>query len=166
MAAEMVDELLFIKRFRETKAETELKKSRGELVLAQQAEHEAEQALDQYLAWAAAQEQAWYDDLCSRLVKLREIAAVQEEIVLLKAGERDHRANLETRRKSHEEAREQMDLSMRRMREASTAREKFVELARNFHWLAAVEQERKEELELEELASVRRDREDWEGIDA
>jgi hypothetical protein len=32
MAAEMVDELLFIKRFRETKAETELKKSRGALM--------------------------------------------------------------------------------------------------------------------------------------
>lgn len=166
MAAEMVDELLFIKRFRETKAETELKKSRGALVLAQQAEHEAEQTLDEYVAWAAAQERAWYEDLCSRLVRLREISAVQEDVVLLKARERDHRATLEARRKTHEEAREQMDLSMRRMREASTAREKFVELARNFHWLASLEQERKEELELEELASVRREREDWEGTDA
>lgn len=166
MAAEMVDELLFIKRFRETKAETELKKSRGALVVAQQAEREAEQTLQEYVAWAIAQEQSWYDDLCSRLVKLREIAEVQENVSALKVRERDHRSTLEERRKSHEDAREQMELSMRRMREASTAREKFVELARNFHWLAAREQERKEELELEELASVRRDREDWEGPDA
>jgi len=165
MAAEMVDELLFIKRFRETKAETELKKSRGELVLAQQAEREAEQALDRYVAWAVAQEQSWYADLCSRLVKLREITAVQEDVVGLKAAERDHRATLDQRQKAHEAAREQMELSMRRMREASTAREKFVELARNFHSMAAREQERKEELELEELASVRREREDWEGHD-
>ena len=165
MAADMVDELLFIKRFRETKAETELKKSRGDLVLAQQAEREAEQALDNYVAWAAAQEQSWYADLCSRLVKLREITAVQEDVVGLKAAERDYRETLDQRQKAHEVAREQMELSMRRMREASPAREKFVELARNFHLLAAREQERKEELELEELASVRREREDWEGQD-
>jgi type III secretion protein O len=80
-------------------------------------------------------------------------------------GEHRHRESLEARRKEHEAAAREMDLAMRRMRDASTAREKFVELARNFHWLAAREQERKEELELEELASVRREREDWDDRD-
>lgn len=165
MAADMIDELLFIKRFRESKAETELKRSRGELVLAQHAEQAAERALTDYLDWAQAQERAWYADLCSRVVKLREIAAVQEDVVALKAGEREHREALDTQQKAHELARQHMDRSVRHMREASTAREKFVELARNFHWLATREQERKEELELEELASVRREREDWETQD-
>lgn len=161
----MVDDLLFIKRFRESKAETELQKSRAALVLAQKAEREAEQALKDYIAHAIAQEKAWYDDLCSRLVKLREIATVQEDVAALKVGERNHRDQVDARRKAHVEANELMDTSFRRMREASTARQKFVELARNFHWLAAREQERKEELELEELASIRREREDWEAVD-
>jgi len=162
----MVDDLLFIKRFRESKAETELQKSRAALVLAQKAEREAEQALEAYIAHAIAQEKAWYDDLCSRLVKLREIATVQEDVAALKVTERAHRDQVEDRRKAHVEAGQQMDLAVQRMRDASTARQKFVELARNFHWLAAREQERKEELELEELASIRREREDWEAVDA
>lgn len=161
----MVDDLLFIKRFRESKAETELQKSRAALVLAQKAERQAEQALDDYIAFAIAQEKAWYDDLCSRLVKLREIATVQEDVAGLKQGERSHRDEVEERRKAHLEANQQLDHSLQRMRDASTARQKFVELARNFHWLAAREQERKEELELEELASIRREREDWEAVD-
>ena len=162
----MVDDLLFIKRFRETKAETELQKSRAAVVLAQQAEREAEKTLSDYIDFAIAQEQAWYDDLCSRLVKMREIARVQEDVVGLKATERSHEESLEARKTEHVSAVEQMEVCVQRMRDASVARQKFVELARNFHMLAAREAERKEELELEELASIRRDREDWEQADA
>ncbi len=161
----MVDDLLFIKRFRESKAETELQKARAALVLAQQAEREAERVLNEYIEFAIAQERSWYDDLCSRLVKLREITQVQDDVVALKATERAHEESLETRKGERQSAVQHMDVSVQRMRDASTARQKFVELARNFHWLAAREAERKEELELEELASVRRDREDWEQVD-
>jgi hypothetical protein len=38
-----------------------------------------------------------------------------------------------------------------------------VELARNFHILETREAERKEELELEEVASIVREREEWSG---
>lgn len=58
----MVDDLLFIKRFRESKAETELQKARAALVLAQQAEREAERVLNEYIEFAIAQERSWYDD--------------------------------------------------------------------------------------------------------
>jgi type III secretion protein O len=61
------------------------------------------------------------------------------------------------------QARENFDTSTRKMRDASTAREKFVELARNFHILETREAERKEELELEEVASIVREREEWSG---
>ena len=161
----MVDDLLFIKRFRETKAETELQKSRAAVVIAQQAERDAEQQLTDYIEFAIAQEKSWYDDLCSRLVKMREISQVQQDVVGLKITERQHEETLETRKTEHVSAVEQMEVCIERMRDASVARQKFVELARNFHMLAAREAERKEELELEELASVRRDREDWEQVD-
>lgn len=162
----MVDDLLFIKRFRETKAETELQKSRAAVVLAQKAEKAAERALDEFVHFASAQEKAWYEDLCSRLVKLREIENVQQDVAGLKQTELKHVETLDTRKVEHVQAVRQMEESVVRMRDASVARQKFVELARNFHALAAREQERKEELELEELASIRRDREEWGEADA
>ena len=162
----MVDDLLFIKRFRETKAETELQRSRASLVLAQTAERDAEVALNKFSQFAVAQEQAWYADLCSRLVKIRDIAQLHGDIAELRATERSHEETLGVRKEEHQAARVTFDQSVENMRDASVARQKFVELARNFHLLAAREQERKEELELEELASIRREREDWELVDA
>lgn len=159
----MVDELLFIKEFRERKAETELQKSRARLATAVQAERQAEQALQDFIAQASAQELRLYQDLCSRVVKLRDIQDVQGEVASMRQREQEHAQALAQRQQQHAQAREGFDTDTRRMREASTAREKFVELARNFHMLAAREAERKEELELEELASVVREREEWGG---
>jgi type III secretion protein O len=159
----MIDELLFIKEFRERKAETELQKSRARLSAAVQAEQEAKATLERFIEHATAEELRMFADLCSRVVKLRDINDVHSEVAALKYKEQAHQQELEGRQKQHVQARDDFDGSTRKMREASTAREKFVELARNFHWLAAREAERKEELELEELASVVREREEWGG---
>jgi type III secretion protein O len=162
----IVDDLLFIKRFRETKAETELQKSRAAVVLAQKAEDDAEATLREFVAFAERAEESWYRDLCSRLVKTREIAQVQQDVAGLRQTESEHENTLEARKSEHQSALDHMGVCIQSMRDASVARQKFVELARNFHFLAARELERKEELELEELASIRRDREDWEQVDA
>ena len=162
----MIDELLFIKEFRERKAETELQKSRAQLGSAVQAERQAQDELEQFVAHATAEELRMFNDLCSRIVKLRDINDVHTEIAALKQQEMSHEDELKVRQQQHVQAREHFDTSTRKMREASTAREKFVELARNFHVLAAREAERKEELELEELASVVREREEWGGAQA
>lgn len=159
----MIDELLFIKEFRERKAETELQKSRAQLSSAAQAERQAQSELEQFIAHASAEELRMFNDLCSRIVKLRDINDVHTEIAALKQQEMSREEQLKSRQQQHVQAREYFDTSTRKMREASTAREKFVELARNFHLLAARETERKEELELEELSSVVREREEWGG---
>ncbi len=159
----MIDELLFIKEFRERKAETELQKSRARLAAAALSEREAEKALQEFVAFAQAEELRLFDDLCRRIVKLRDINEVHTEVAALKHRELSHEQELQARQQQHTQARDVFDVDTRRMRDASTARQKFVELARNFHMLAAREAERKEELELEELASVVREREEWGG---
>lgn len=159
----MVDELLFIKEFRERKAETELQRSRARLSAAVQAERQAQDTLETFVAHASAEELRMYQELCARIVKLRDIQNVHGEVAALRLQEQAHAQALTERQQQHVQAREGFDTDTRKMRDASTAREKFVELARNFRMLAAREAERKEELELEELASVVREREEWGG---
>jgi type III secretion protein O len=161
----MIEDLLFIKTFRERKAETELQKSRATLVLAQVAEKQAQSSLDEYIAYATQQEQQWYEGLYARLVKPRDIMAVHQDVAILRAEERAHEEDLAQAKHKHNQALDHMHQSTVNLREASTARQKFVELARAHHLLAAQEAERKEELELEEVASIRREREDWEVMD-
>jgi type III secretion protein O len=159
----MVDELLFIKTFRERKAETELQKSRARLGHAAQAERSAAQVLQDHVEQAWAEELRLYADLCARVVKLRDIADVQQDVAQMGLQEIAHRQSLEQAQQQHRTAQDDFQLSTRKMRDASTAREKFVELVRNHHMLVAREAERKEDLELEELASVVREREEWGG---
>ena len=161
----MIEDLLFIKTFRERKAETELQKSRAALVLAQLAQQQAQLSLDEYVAYATQQEQEWFEGLYARLVKPRDITAVHQDVAILRAEERAHEEDLTQATSTHDRARDHMHQSTVQLREASMARQKFVELARAHHLLIAQEAERKEELELEEVASIRREREDWEVID-
>ena len=162
----MIDELLFIKKFRERKAETELQKSRARLGAAALSEKEAETVLQGHIEQSLAEELRLYADLCVRIVKPRDIADVQGEVAAMKMQEISHQQSLETAQQQHVVAQDDFQLSTRKMRDASTAREKFVELARNHHILVAREAERKEDLELEELASVVREREEWGGDQA
>ena len=158
---DMIDELLFIKKFREHKAETEMQKSRAHLGVAVQAEQDAQQILTDHIAHATAKELRMFTELCTRIVKPRDINDVHSEIAMLKFQEQTHQQELQNRQEQHVKARQVFDVDIRKMREASTAREKFVELAQNFHTMAAREAERKEELELEEVASLLREREEW-----
>jgi type III secretion protein O len=157
----MIDELLFIKTFREHKAETELQKSRARLGIAAQSERDAQQALEDFVAQATADELRWYQELCSRVVKPRDIADVQNDVAGLRQKELEHNGQWQAAQQHHVKAKDEFQGATTRMRDASTARQKFFELARNHHSAVAREVERKEELELEELANVVREREEW-----
>lgn len=156
------DELLAIKRFRENQAELAVARQRRRMVEADEAREQARIALETYQRQAQEHEQAMYSDLCQRLVRVREIEQVLESVALLRAGERDHEKTLQQAvEKLEQEVRE---LTSRRDQHQQAVRMtgKFVELARVYldAFLKALEQ--KEDLEMEEAASVARDREDWE----
>lgn len=156
----MVDQLLFIKTFRERQAETVLQRSRLSLAQAHQLEEQAQQELERFIAQATEDELRWYRQLCERVVKLRDIEDVQTDVAILRAEEAERARARDAATQQREQAQSAFTQASEQMKEASTARNKFEELARQHHALVAKEVERKEDLELEELAGIVREREE------
>ena len=158
-------ELMAIKRFREDQAELAVMRQRQALAEAEQQQAQALARLEQYRVWAVQREQAMYQDLCSRLVRVRDIEDVMQGVVDLRQGERDCETQAD---QAAEQARQESDaLAARRdaHREASRMVEKFVQLASLHAADELRDAERKEDLEMEEAASVARDRDDWQHHD-
>lgn len=159
----MVDELLYIKSFRERQAETAMQRSRTELRLAHEAEDQARTERDDFARQAEEDELRWYHELCERLVKVRDIEDVQHAVAALRLREAEFEQALVNREQEREQAQHGFKAATDHLKQASTARSKFQELAREHHLAVSREAERKEELELEELAGVVREREEWGG---
>lgn len=154
-------ELLAIKSFREEKAQLAMRKQRMALVAATQERDGASQRLDDYREFAQRQEREMYADLCRRLVNLREIEHVQGSVVLLRGQEQAHVAVLDQAQIQCESQERLLDERKADHQQASRMKEKFVQLAQVHAEQAMRELEHKEDLELEEAAEVRREREDW-----
>jgi type III secretion protein O len=156
----MMDQLLFIKSFREGQAQTKMQRCRAEHLDAQAREQATRQALEQFITQAREDEARWYRELCDRLVKLSDIETVQQDIAILRAEQLAREEAVRAQAALTESARLAFSESALALREASAARNKFEELRRNEREAFARESERREELELEEVAGIRRDRDD------
>lgn len=156
------DELLAIKRFREGQAEIAVSRQRQRHAEADAARRDSEATLARYRDDAVRRERALYSDLCSRVVRVREIETVLQDVAGLREGERRHEQAVESAERRLEEENQALAASRQQHRQAARLTGKFVELARIHldEHMKALEQ--KEDLEMEEAASVSRDREDWE----
>jgi type III secretion protein O len=156
------DELLAIKRFREGQAELAVARQRQLHAEAERQRDTAREQLAEYKIWAQRQEDELYEDLCSRVVRVSEIEDVLDGVTELREGERERETRVET---AVEQVNTEAEaLVQRRLvhRTATRMVEKFVELARVHLVEYLHEVERKEDLEMEEAASISRDRNDWE----
>jgi type III secretion protein O len=153
-------ELLAIKAFRESQAEAAVRVQRHALREAREAREAAEALLQRLLREGPEQEMQLYRDLCARIVRLREIEDVQLAVVGLRQREAQQQDAVAAAAKAQDQASLQLDTARAAHQEA-----KFVDLARNYAEAQVRELERKEDLEMEEAASVARDREDWEAHD-
>jgi len=158
-------ELMAIKRFREGQAELAVTRQRQALAEAERQRLEALERLDEYRVWSERREQDMYQDLCSRLVRVRDIEDVMQGVAELRQGEHDCETRVE--RAADQERQETEALVERREahRNATRMVEKFVQLASLHAADELRELERKEDLEMEEAASVARDRDDWQQHD-
>ncbi|MGE8689098.1 MAG: type III secretion system stalk subunit SctO [Achromobacter sp.] len=156
------DELLAIKRFREGQAEIAVSRQRLRHAEADAARRASEAALASFRNEAVRHEQALYRDLCSRVVRVREIETVLQDVAGLREGERRHEQAVEAAGRRLDEEAQALAVSRQQHQLAVRLTGKFVELARIHldEHMKALEQ--KEDLEMEEAASVSRDREDWE----
>lgn len=156
------DELLAIKRFRESQAEMAVSKQRNAHAEAERAYQYACEQLASFREWARRRELEMYGDLCSRVVRVRDIEAVIEGVAALRAGERERQVRIEEAAERVRREAEALQQRRDEHRQATRMVEKFIELARLHFAEYMRELERKEDLEMEEAASVARDREDWE----
>lgn len=154
-------ELLSIKSFRESKAEMAVRRQRDALAEALHRRDLADRALLDFRDHATRREHAMYADLCSRVVKLRDIETVQRSVVDLREQERRHETSLQQAELDRQKQAEQLALDKQVHADASRMKEKFVELASVYADEQLKELERKEDAELEEVAETRRDRADW-----
>jgi type III secretion protein O len=156
------DELLAIKRFREGQAEIAVSRQRLRHAEADAAKRGSEAALVSYRDEAERHEHAMYSDLCSRVVRVREIENVLQGVAGLREGERQREQAVEAAAQQLEQESKALAASRQQHQHAVRLTGKFVELARVHldEHLKALEQ--KEDLEMEEAASISRDREDWE----
>ncbi len=154
-------ELLSIKTFRENKAELNVGKQRVLQVQAVAAHEASQRALLKFQDYAYQQEHSLYADLCTRIVKLSAIEEVQLTVVFLRDQEQAHQKEV-THAEREKQAQTQRLADLRVVhKDATKAKEKFVELAQVYADEKSKEFERKEDAELEEVAELRRDRTEW-----
>lgn len=158
-------ELLRIAGFRETKAETAVAAARGVVAKAHEDEDAARRTLQEFLAFSERHEHELYADLCTRLIKLRELEDVQLSVLDLRNGERRREEAVEAARKAVAQAHAALEAAREVHRLAMRMKEKFVELTRSYDEERALEVQRVEDLEMEEVHRVtldREEREEWE----
>jgi type III secretion protein O len=158
----MFKELLSIKRFREGQAELRVARERTTHQQAELARVAAQETLERFRVEAVERERGMYDDLCSRVVKLRDIEDVMQGVATLRATEQERVQDVERADQHVDTTLKALANARESHRLATRMTEKFVELAQIHLDQHLREQEYKEDQEMEEAASVRRDREDWE----
>ena len=154
-------DLLAIKEFRESKAESAVRRQREALLEAVDRRMSSVRRLEAFRDYAARHEREIYEDLCRRIVLLRDIQDVQATVSAMREQERDHTRTVDAAVDG--ETREQDGLQACRQAhaEAMRVKEKFLELARNHALERWQSLERREDAELEEAAQLSRDRSDW-----
>lgn len=155
------NEMLAIKRFREQQAELAFMQQRQRRAEAEQASESAEDRLETFRKWARDREQSMYTGLCERVVRVREIENVLQEVASLRQDESHYESALQQAEETLEQ--ETQVLSECRQAHMQTVRmsSKFVDLANAYEDGVTQMRTSKEDEELEETASVARDRSDW-----
>ena len=152
------DEMLAIKRFREDKAESNVRRQKP--VVQQATDHliEQERVLADWQQYSVRQELMLFDDLCSRTVRLADIEHVQHEIAFMRERERGYINEVEAAEKNRDKELAELDERKSVHAHATRAKEKFIELARVHGEELSALAERKEDAEMEEVNESRRER--------
>ena len=158
-------DLLRIKSFREDQAELRMLRQRDLTRQAQQKHEDESNLLRQMQREGQEAEMRLYGGLCERVVRLRDIEDVQQTVASFRRRESLQEDAVQTARELERKAHEVLTLTRVAHQEAHRQKNKFLDISRDFDIASAKEAERKEDLELEETASLTRDREDWESQD-
>lgn len=161
----ILDELLQLKQFRENKAERSVAVCRLMLAEVVGRTERAKQALSKYIGWSRQREADLYAALYGRRVLVRDIERTRDDVLAMRHKERGLRESV-TRTEQEREHSEQALRHAREAHESATRiREKFLQLVGLQSEEIRLENERKEDAEMDDLHAVRRDRQEWETHD-
>ncbi len=151
----VLQQILAIKAFRESRAEQAFVKQRG---IHRQAEEVADlraQELEAFRVRARQREDELFGGLVGRTVRLAAIQDMNLEVDDLRAQDRRHVASAEKARDDATRERELMDQRRTEHTAALQLRERFSEIVDLAGQEAAAESDRREDSELEEVAEIR-----------
>lgn len=157
----MFSELLTIKRLRENEAELAFMRQRQRRTEAQERVDKARSRLQTFRNHARSQEQSMYEGLCERVVRVRDIETVLQEVAQLRKDEGFYESALQ---KADETLDQEIDaLSECRRTHTHTVRQsnKFLELVKVYQNEETQLQNSQEDQELEEVAALTHDRFRW-----
>jgi hypothetical protein len=151
----MWHELLQVKTSREQQAQRALARRRAEQASALQCWQGALERLRQHRRFADEQECALFMGLLQQQVRLRDIEAVQHTLAQLKIQDHQLDSACAQAQASHAEAERQTACALDVQRGAGRVKEKFAELAARHRAAGDQEARRVEDLEQEEVGSLR-----------
>jgi type III secretion protein O len=152
---EVINDLLRIKIFREQQAERTLQKARVALAEASETLKQAKIALAKFSEESLRREKSMYDDLCTRLVFLKEIENVRIDIELMKEKSAELKTKVDSADLERKDCAERELEAHQLYIEAVRMREKFDELKKTVGEEKEAAIAQFEESEMEEAASVR-----------
>lgn len=152
---EVIKDLVRIKIFREEKAELAMLKAKTKLITAEDALDNAKKVLRKHKNECIAREKELYDDLCTRLVHLKDINSVTLDIQLM--GEETNRLDeiVEKSKEQRDIASEELAVAKATHRDAVQMRQKFTEIKDVIDEEKLAELMLKEDLEMEEVSNKR-----------
>jgi len=157
----MFNELLAIKQFREQQAELAFMRQRRRRVAAEQETEKARNRLDRFREWAQSRERSMYAGLCERVVRVREIETVLQEVAQLRQDEISYESILQKADEALDQEIKVLGERRQAHMQAMRMRTKFVELATAYEDDQLQLQNNQEDQELEEVASRLHDRLEW-----
>ena len=147
----VVGDLLRIKEFRENRAEMEVARTSHVLQEATRALERARNELDEFRNSCDRRERELYADMCSRLVRLTDINDLMLTVSQMQEDVRGHEGHVSTAADTRKTAVESLAQARQGHQLAVRSREKFSELALVDDTDLRLEQQRAEDLEIEDI---------------
>ena len=152
---EVIKDLVRIKIFREEKAELAMLKAKTKLLIAEESLDNARKVLRKHKEDCIAREKELYDDLCTRLVLLKDINSVTLDVQLMAEETTRLDDDVEKSKEARDVASEDLAAAKAVHREAVQMRQKFMEVKDVIDAEKLAELMRKEDLEMEEVPTKR-----------
>jgi hypothetical protein len=148
---EVIKDLVRIKIFREEKAELAMLKAKTKLLIAEETLDNARKVLRKHKEDCIAREKELYDDLCTRLVLLKDINSVTLDVQLMAEETTRLDDDVEKSKEARDVASEDLAAAKAVHKDAVQMRQKFMEVKDAIDAEKLAELMRKEDLEMEEV---------------